>query len=213
LLTQKEPSDSIKALLNQNDIPVVVIPAAQNYDGLSELYQSIGKIFLGSKSGSAKGLSHMTSISNKLDNIKQTVLSNNLNSTQYKVIYIADSFGHVATGDTVINHILTSAGGINAAENAIDWKADGSILGLADFIFCPNTLVDKVKNIDGLKNSPAVKNNKIFEIEAGSIESQGFRMIEAAQKIASTLYPEAFTETTTITSLETGTTITNNSAE
>ena len=126
----------------------------------------------------------MDSVKDKLDRINRTVLSHSGGGPQFKAVYVADLSGHVATGDSVIDHIIASAGAVNVAESLTGWKADNTTLSQPEYIFCPKSLAEKVRSIDGLKNSPAVKNNRIFEIEAEYIESQGFRMIEAAEIIA-----------------------------
>ncbi|NLM79556.1 MAG: ABC transporter substrate-binding protein [Clostridiales bacterium] len=206
LLTQKEQSDSVKEILDKNNIPVVVIPAAQSFNELSNLYLAVGRMFLGSNAGIIKGLTHMDSVKDKLDRINRTVLSHSGGGPQFKAVYVADLSGHVATGDSVIDHIIASAGAVNVAESLTGWKADNTTLSQPEYIFCPKSLAEKVRSIDGLKNSPAVKNNRIFEIEAEYIESQGFRMIEAAEIIAKTLYPQAFSGQTGATSENTTTT-------
>ncbi|HHV50170.1 MAG TPA: ABC transporter substrate-binding protein [Clostridiales bacterium] len=205
VLTQKTPSDSVKEILKKNNIPLVVIPAAQDFSELQSIYQSVAKIFLGEKQGAEKGSSYMLEINNKLDDINEKVLSSLSDTPTIKALYVADSYIHVATGDTVIHRLITSAGAENPAENNKDWMAEESVLSQAEAIFCPPSIKEKVKNLNGLKSSPAVKSQKVFEIEAELIESQGMRMVEAARRIAKALYPGAFEEPAPTTSDTTST--------
>jgi ABC-type Fe3+-hydroxamate transport system substrate-binding protein len=63
--------------------------------------------------------------------------------------------------------------------------------------------LEKVKNIESYKNSPAVKNNKVIGIDAVSMERQSRRMTDAAKVMAKAMYPAAFTEQTSTQQSET----------
>ncbi len=192
VLTQKDPSDSIKKLLKDNGIPFLVIPPAQTYNDLLTVYQSIGKIYSGSKDGLAKGQAYFGALNNALGEITQTILVESVKKP-LNAVYITDSFGHVATGDTVIHHILEAAGAINIAENHKEWTAESQTFHTVDIIFCPETLTDKVKGISGFAGSPAVKNKKVYGIDNAAIERQSKRMAEAAREMAGAMYPNSFT--------------------
>ncbi|NLN81361.1 MAG: ABC transporter substrate-binding protein [Clostridiales bacterium] len=195
LLTQKEPSDSIKELLNQNKIAFMVVPPAKTYDELPNVYQTIGKIFAGSDAGTTKGRAHMDSLDFALTEITEKA-ETDTERRLYKAVYVTDSFGHVATGDTVIHKIITAAGAVNAAESSVEWTVDADVLKTVEIIFCPETLVDKVKNMSGFKNSPAVANKKIFGLNDAAVERQSMRMCQAALEMSKAIYPELYATTT-----------------
>ena len=195
LLIQNEPSESVKKILKKKKIPYIVIPPAKTYDELITVYQTIGKIFSGSKSGLTKGKAQMTAIDSELESLSKEA-SQEAAKKAVKAVYVTDASGHVATGDTVLHKLITSAGAANAAGESTGWVADAAALSDVDVIFCPQALTEKVKSMTSFKNTQAVKNKRVYGIEAAAMERQSRRMTDAAHSMAKALFPDLFAGTT-----------------
>ncbi|MDD2362284.1 MAG: ABC transporter substrate-binding protein [Oscillospiraceae bacterium] len=204
VIVQKEPSQVIQNMFSDKNISFVVIPAAKNYDELSTVYQTVGKIFLGSELGVTKGKAQMTAINSGLQEISRSVSAIS-SEKPVSVIYVTDSFGHVATGDTVIHSLITATGAVNLAGESRDWSAPAASLSGVDVIFCPEQLVNEVKGMTGFSGSPAVKNKRIYGLDASSIERQSHRMIDAVREMSEALYPDLFKKIITTTSITSAT--------
>ncbi|MDD2417855.1 MAG: ABC transporter substrate-binding protein [Oscillospiraceae bacterium] len=199
ILVQKEPSQIIQNMFSDKKIPFVVIPAAKNYAELLAVYQTVGKVFVGSELGLTRGKEQMTAINAGLEGISDKV-SAVPSENPINVIYVTDSLGHAATGDTVLHRLITTTSAINLAGDSKDWSAPAASLSGVEVIFCPQQLVDKVKGMPGFSGSPAVKNKRVYGLDASAMERQSQRMIDAVQEMAEVLYPDLFKEDITTSS-------------
>lgn len=195
LLVQTQPSDSISKLFKEKNIPVIVVPAARRFEELQTVYTNIGKIFSGDKTGLSKGIAHMKALSDALKSITEATAPFSAEKPVVAV-YITDSFGHAATGDTVLHYLITSAGAVNAAGSGKEWIADKDMLSKADVVFCPDQLTENIKVMANLANSPAIKNGRVYGIQAAAMERQSQRMIDAVKVMAQKMYPDAIAATT-----------------
>ncbi len=134
LIMQTQPSDSINKLLKDKNISVIVVPAARRFEELQTVYTNIGRIFSGDKTGLSKGIAHMKALDDALKSINQATVPF-ANEKPLTAVYITDSFGHAATGDTVLHRLIISAGAVNAAGSGKEWTADKEMLSKADVVF------------------------------------------------------------------------------
>ena len=195
VLAQSEPSESVQTLLKEAGIPVVIVPSASDFDGLKEVYCQIGQLFSGAVSGMASGEQAMSRLSESLSSI-QAQIPVSASAPPITAVYVTDSFGHVATGDTVMQDLLTAAGAVNAAKDGTQWTAADEQISGVDVIFCPEPLVEKVKAMTRFSSTPAVKNGRVYGVSAAKMERQSDRMVEAVQAMAGILYPDVFVTAT-----------------
>lgn len=199
VLTQSAPSEATRALLEQYRIPVAVVPSATTFDELREVYREVGVLFEGVVAGERRGDAQFEKLTAALAEVTGRVASEGAKK-KTAAVYIADEYGHAATGDTVVDRILTAAGAVNIAAGGTDWTVDFSLLAQTpEVIFCPSALVDTVKASEALAASPAVQEGRVYGVDASAMERQGLRIAEAAESIARLLYPVAFEEKTTTT--------------
>lgn len=97
--------------------------------------------------------------------------------------------------DSFMTDLITSAGGVSATgdvataypklskETALALNPDAVILSESEDNQAPN---------DAFKNSPAVKNGKVFRINADIISRPAPRIVDALEQIARSLHPEIF---------------------
>lgn len=192
VLMQAEPSDTLKALLEEKHIPCAVIPPANTFDDVQKVYDDIGTLFSGGESGPVKGAAQFTALKESLDAVSEKTAA--AASQPLGAVYVADSFGHTATGDTVIHRLITCTGAFNPAGASTGWIIPDDALPKVDVIFCPVGMEDAVRKLTRFSNTPAVKNGRVYGLRAGSVERQGQGMADAVEQMARLLYPSAFPE-------------------
>lgn len=197
VLTQTALSAQAQELLDQAGIPVLVVPAAAAYEDVAAEYEAVGRVFGGAVTGLAAA---QKLVRDKLTGALDALAAQTAGGETPAALYVASGDGSVATGDTVIDRLLTAAGAVNAAGDGTDWKLpDGAGAGV-QAIFCPAALVATVKGMAAFKDSPAVKNGRVYGLDAVTVERHGLRMVEAAQAMARQLFPGAFPTTAPATS-------------
>lgn len=202
VLTQTALSEQAKALLDKADIPVLVVPAAGTFEEVAAEYEAVGRALGGAETGLAAAKAVVKdSLIAGLDAITAKVADREPPA----VLYVASGDGSVATGDTVIDRLLTTAGAANAAHDGTAWKLPDGAGAKAQAIFCPAALMTAVKGMAAFKDSPAVKTGKIYGIDAAMVERHGLRMVEAAQAISQRLFPDAYATAAPTTTVPSGT--------
>lgn len=193
VLTQSALPDTLEAKLKKAGIPVIVVPAAGSFDELAAMYKTVGQVFSGSSAGEEKGEAAMKKLNAALGAVTKRVSA--LSAKQpVTALYITDAFGHAATGDTVMGRLIQAAGGVNAAQSGTGWTVLAEQLKSATVIFCPKELVDTVKAMAALKDTPAVAQGRIYGIDSAAMERQSLTMADAAEAMARTLYPAAWAD-------------------
>lgn len=101
----------------------------------------------------------------------------------------------VGTGDTFINGIIESAGGINAAKEGTSWsfsreailQADPNVILLPDYSYAP-------ADVNGFKTTAPYNQltGKIITVNGSAFERQGLRTADCVETLAAILYPELF---------------------
>lgn len=196
LLTQAKPSDSVNKMLEANGITVIVIPAAKRFEELQTVYTNVAQIFSGGQTGLTKGIAHMEALKDSLKPITDAAASA-AGEKPLSAVYITDNYGHAATGDTVLHRLILAAGADNAASADREWTPDKQSLNKAQVIFCPEQIVKEIKSMADLAECPAVKNGRVYGLNAAAMERQSRRMIDAVKDMALKMYPGAFEADTT----------------
>lgn len=194
ILTNAALPENVAERLSLQEIPVIVIPAPANYAGTPAYFSEIAKVVSGATTGAANAQNTADRIDRKLAEI-----TNALDGlAPVKVVCFLSSQA-VATDDSLPGDILKLAGGVNLAESSTNYTMSNSEIAAAspDVILCPATLVPTLSASQELKDTPAVKNNRVTAISPAMLEAQGDSLVTAVEAIAKTLYPEAFPESVT----------------
>lgn len=146
--------------------------------------------FIGEETGKEKEAAELNrNIGSSLQAVSKSVEGFS-RPTVYLVISYG-SFDSTATGETFLNELIDIAGGINIAAASRGWQYSKELLISEDpeYIILIPTTDNPEKEIEDFSNTPpynnlsAVKNGKVFFVEADSISRQGPRIVEAAEAI------------------------------
>lgn len=97
--------------------------------------------------------------------------------------------------DSFITDLIARAGGISATADVPEQYPKYSketALALQPEAIILSESSDNATSNDVFKNSPAVKNNRVFKIEANLLSRPGPRVIDGLEQIAKALHPESF---------------------
>lgn len=98
---------------------------------------------------------------------------------------------------TFLNHLLASAGGksvTNNVETVYPKLSKETALALQPEAIILSESPDNQEPNEVFKNSPAVKNGRVYKIDADLISRPGPRLVDALEQIAKYLHPEKFSE-------------------
>lgn len=175
---------TIAESLEKMDIPVVYAEA-ENYNGIFDSIDLIGKIF--------RDKNKTAELSNS---IKQeiTQIREGENPQRPNVLYIQSLEPlYVAGSDTLINDEIWLAGGANSAQDVNGYGEEDKAAVLAkkvDIIVLSNKLAEQginlnyLKGMDGFKDIDAVKNGKVYTISDEELaETPGVRITKAIEEM------------------------------
>ncbi|NFV12247.1 ABC transporter substrate-binding protein [Clostridium sp. FAM 1755] len=181
--------DTVKKL-EDLDIKVAVLYGAEDLDGA---YKNITDIstMLGV---TEKGQTIVDGMKKKVESIENKVKSLN----KSKIYYVVD-FGKAdftAGGDTFIGKMIEKAGGDNIAKDTKGWNYsfEKIVENKPEMIILSDKFNTK-KNFlaaDKYKDLPAVKKNKVYEIDDNMLLRQGPRQADGLEALAKIIHPEAF---------------------
>lgn len=192
--TDEEPSEEQLSALNGAGITVLTLEPATSRSEFTTLYTQVGSALEGGNTGYQKGEKTAENIFTTLDDITRIIPNSDV---PYTAVYITDLSGSVATGDTFIDVLLSSAGFINGMKGETGGKTEVSTLIKSNpsYIFCPTGLLEQLKNTEGFQDMDAVKQNHVCEIDPQLMELQGRSVISAVSQMAGFAHPE-LTEST-----------------
>ena len=196
VLAQSEPSATLKAWLTEKQIPLLIIPAALTYEEIQTMYVAVGQALGGKETGAAQAETILwPMLQSKMQSVSNTIATS-VAAKKLTALYVSSVYGNVATGDTIIHSLLTTAGADNAAKAGTGWNLPDGAAATVEVIFCPTELVEQVKTMSVYKNTSAVKNARVYGLDTALTERQGLRIAEAVQSMAKLLYPTAFEAST-----------------
>lgn len=180
--------DAIKKLENLG-IPVISSEAG----GLEDLYKNID--VLGKATDTQQEAQELiTKLKNNIQSIAQKVASLN----KPKVYFNVDINGFYTAGKgTFISQLIEMAGGKNVADDVEGWpqySVEKIIEKNPDIIITTEHAgtIDDIKKISALKNINAVKDGKIYSLDADIINRIGPRVDQALEEMAKVIHPEVF---------------------
>ena len=104
VLTDTEPTEEQRSAMEQQGIQIVVLAPAADRESLTELYRSVGSLFMGSQTGGQKGERSANSTLLTLDDISRSIPEKKMTPT---ACYLYDLNGTAATGDTFLGSCLS----------------------------------------------------------------------------------------------------------
>lgn len=183
--------EGIANTLEAAGIRVLVLKNNDSFEGIYYMLESIAYI-TGDKSVSKPLVAAMkkkvTDVSAKVKDLAKP--------TVYYVVGYGEWGDYTAGGDTFINDLIVSAGGINAASDLTGWAynleslvaKDPNILICSKYWDAKQGITDSV----GYKNLTAVQEGRLLEIDNNLIDRQGPRLADGLMKLAELIHPEAF---------------------
>ena len=174
-------------------IKTIVLSMAKNMEEMETLYKQLGLLFAGQLEGETIGAKHYKAVTDKLADIKAKLPADTFPNG---FLYIINPSGIAATPDTFESSILSAVFGKNAAEGEnYNIKTENlsvknpSVIFMADPYGLPHLEASKT-----YQSLAAVKSKKVVSIDSNLFSAQSFRVADAVEYLAKSLYPDLFTE-------------------
>lgn len=189
VLTDTEPTAEQRTALEGSNIQLVVLSPATNRESLTELYRSVGSLLQGQQVGAERGKKVANSTLLTLDDIARSIPERTILPT---ACYLYDLEGTAATGDTFVGMLFSYAGLINIFESGSNNSTEGASIttGNPSYIFCDTGLREKILSSSKYKKLSAVRNGRVYEIDAATMRRQGGTILKAVADMAGAAYPE-----------------------
>ena len=189
VLLDAEPNEAQRLALEEQELQVIVLPAATNRESFMRLYEQIGALFQGSGVGDERGKKLANSTLMLLDDIERSIPARSVTPTG---CYLYDLNGHAVTGDTFAGMLFSYAGVQNVFASSVSNSTEGASItaGNPMYIFCAPGLKDQILKDRRYRYLSAVKNNRVYELDPTLITRQGDTIVEGISEIAGTVYPE-----------------------
>lgn len=177
LLTTSQPDTAFSQQLELYHIPVLVFSPAASLEELRSNYETLGMAMGGKLQGLQNGQRAFSILQKGLDGLTQP-------QNPPKAALVLDGAA-VATPDTLAGQLLEQAGAQNAAVGCTGYRMDMAALADAapDILFCPKGMANTIKTNSLLKETPAVKNNRVFEADTTALEQQGIELLQAVEQM------------------------------
>ncbi len=170
-------------------VTLISIPAATSREDFERFYGEVGAVFRGGNTGYTHGQEIAQDIFLTIDDVTRAVPSGNAPIT---ACYLFNTEGQAVTGDQFANLLIEAVGLTNGVYSSPNGEADLQTVTIANpsYIFCPTGVAQQISTAEGYCDLDAVKNGRVYEIDASLITSQGRDMIDAVLDIAAAVYPE-----------------------
>ncbi|OPJ63056.1 ABC transporter substrate-binding protein [Clostridium oryzae] len=182
---------AVEKKLKDLGIKVVVIYDANDFNGVYNGIDTIGKILNAKKKAAELVAGMKTKVNSIVDKIKDAK-----KPTVYYVISFGKSGDYTATGETFIAQMINMAGGENIAKDAKGWaySKEKLIQKNPDIVIVSKMYNTKAQFIkaDGYKKLKAVAKGKVLEIDNNLLDRQGPRIADGLEEMAKLLHPDLF---------------------
>jgi len=165
-----------------------------NHRNIEEIIDNIA--LAGKVIGQEEASSLVKSIETKIESIAAKT-ANLKEADKPKVLYLYEPIW-VAGSDTLANSYIEKAGGINVAADIQECQSmnlEAVIARNPDVILCVEgyaSTLDWVMNEPRLQEVNALKNNRVYPLDADTVDCPGPRVGVALELVAKCLYPELF---------------------
>ncbi len=199
VLTDTDITDAQLNAMNQEGITVLKISRASSREDLDRLYSQVGAALKGAMTGYEQGKKISQSVFLTIDDISRVIPQSDTVTT---AAYVIDTNGGVITGDTLEGKLIEAAGLSNVAADGIGNKMAAADLLRADpkYVFCPSGMKAQLTQSEEYKKLTAVKEGRVYEMDASQILLQGRDMIDGVSFMAGTAYPELLKGSDTLSS-------------
>lgn len=186
VLTTIPLPEAKSAKLRDAGITILVFPAVSTLSGLIERYEDLGAFLSGNLSGREKARARAEDLTVQV----QSFFQKRQDAESVKICYVTSEKYGVATGDSFSGLLLEKAGGENVAASGKNGKLNLEALKASrpDVILCEKGLLSQIYKADVFADSPAVKNKKVFELDASVFERQDDRMIDCLHILSNIMY-------------------------
>ncbi len=191
VLTDSEPTEAQRTALENAGIQALVIAPATSREDLTRLYTQVGSAMNGGKTGYTAAQRAAESSLLSVDEVARLVPEQTTPPTAcYLYELTSAEQAKAVTGDMLASKLMEYAGLTNNFSDSTGGTVDIQSLtyGNPDYIFCAPGLKDSITATYPDLN--AVKNNRIYELDASYMNRQGHTLFETVGKLASTVYPE-----------------------
>lgn len=171
--------------LNDQKIAVFVTNP-DSLEGILTSIEKIGAVFKSPRSGE---------LLNEMRQRIAAVESKTSGSKRPRVLVQLDRSLFTIGRDSYLTDLIKRAGGTSATadlEKAYAQLSREAALSLAPDVLILSDSSDNKEPADVLDNSPAVKNGRVYRINADVMSRPGPRVVDALEQIAAALHPESF---------------------
>ena len=197
VFTDRTVPEEVLEELNEDDYNVLNMIKAHDSKELSILYESISTVMGGNETGRENGEKKASSLLQSFDAMERTIPDRDENEAQITACYLYDVDGTAATDDAMCGQLFNYAKVLNvcaASETSLN-TSEAIKLSNPNYIFCDVGVKKQIMSDERYKNLDAVKNKKVYEIDAKTFDRQGDSMTEVLSFIIQTIYPELKSQT------------------
>ena len=184
---KKESAEKLENL----SIKVVVLNESKTFEGAYTTIRDIAKI-----TGAQERAEDIISGMQKTVKEVEKAVAGKDKPTVYYAIGFGEYGDYTAGGDTFIGQMIEMAGGDNIAKNVKGWSFSlESIVEADPDIIIVSKYWDMKKNFvkaEGYKELTAVKEGRVYEIDANLLDRQGPRLAEGLKALSEIIHPESF---------------------
>lgn len=179
--------ESDLVLLQQQNIPVVILPYADSLAGLKQNYIAMATAMEG-KAGAETGATYWATLEDKLSDAAALAQGD-----APVAILLREMDYSMATGDTFEQELFDAVGLTNDAKRFTNWLYDrAEVAALEPEVIFVNKAIDPdtVKQSAVYKPVAAVKNDRIMTVDLAVFERQSPRMFDTLLEMAEFAYPQ-----------------------
>lgn len=181
-------------LIKEAGIPVVYIPSSNSIEGIYEDIQFIAEV----TNSTEKGRQLIDSLKKQVEEVKSIAATISSKKKVYLEISPSPNIYTTGTG-TFQNEILELIGAENIFADQIGWIAASAeavveknpeiIITNVSYI---DNAVEEILNREGFQEIDAIKNGKVYLVDANASSRPSQNVIKAIKEIAKLVYPEYY---------------------
>lgn len=187
ILASTNLSPESLAKLEELKIPTVIVAEENSFAGVYNAIRQIARLL----NSDAKAEEIIKAMQDKVELVTSSVSSQDKPSVYYVLGY-GKTGDYTAGRDTFIGQLIGLAGGVNAASDTEQWQysLEKLLEKDPDLLICPRGFGFKegLAETNGYQDLTAVREGRIYEINADLIERHGPRLAEGLQELAEIIH-------------------------
>lgn len=190
VLTEQALTEDQEKGLTDAGIRVLTLTPEDTQEGIQQLYQNLGSVLGGAKTGYEKGDRTQKSFFMALDEV-QRLAERQRGDIVVTACYLYDIQGKAVTGDQFASKLIEYSGAVNAMGDSTNGQIDveNLKLGNPNYIFCAPGVKEQLEKDEELSTLSAVQEGKVYEMEPTLLEWKGNALLDAVDFMAGTMYP------------------------